>query len=178
MPSGTETDTLYSRADNAAVCVSHNGWLERAMTAANENACQNAESLPVPPIPRPIVISPLPINAAIASFIGTLRANYSGACSDIGPMNWAIAVRFLFYYKTTVRKRKSMIKELRANLNASVKDFRDLNTQSVYEGALKTFLNNLTAANREHYQMEMFMSTTFKVGDHVRWNSEAASPRR
>ncbi len=145
---GDTSDTVYPPSVRPSLCVTYKPtWVE---VPDGENLC-NRENLRIPPLPEVQVIAGfLGINLGIAALSRQLRMQFDIQCQKHGAYNWWYAMSILHAFRLDQRNRKQIIFALARNLGQQ--DFIDLDGNSVSEGARKTFLKNLTFANRQSFE--------------------------
>ena len=160
----------FSGATVPSVCVTYKPtWME---VTRNENLC-NTPGLKIPPLPQVQVIAGfLGINTSLAALSSYLRQQFDNACVKHGAYNWWWAMSVLHAFRIDQRNRKQIIKHLAESLSKNPNgDFFDLDGNSVFEGAKKTFEKNLTYSNKTRVQnFEMFNSLKGVAWD--KWLSE------
>ena len=132
------------------------------MTHNNQDLCRTY-NVPIPAVRNlPSVSGPLlGCMAGLwgAANFGTsqLQQEITASCPREGALNWLMAQIFLTHFRLDQADRKTMLRKI---YELSLKEGKDLDGQSIFEGAKKVFFNNLTEANREnvrglpHYGLE------------------------
>lgn len=145
---GDTSDTVYPPSVRPSLCVTYKPtWVE---VPEGENLC-NRENLRIPPLPEVQVIAGfLGINLGIAALSRQLRMQFDIQCQKHGAYNWWFAMSILHSFRLDQRNRKQVIFALARNLSQT--DPIDLDGNSITEGARKTFLKNLTFANRQSFE--------------------------
>ncbi|MCB0411507.1 MAG: Tad domain-containing protein [Bdellovibrionales bacterium] len=144
---GDLSETQYDMAVRPSVCVTYQPiWQE---VGKSENLC-NRTGLSIPPLPQVQVFAGfLGLNFQIAALSQRLRQQFEFACARHGAFNWWFAMSISHAFRLDQRNRRQLIYALANGLSGgSGGDFIDLNGDSVKDGALKTFLKNLTHENR------------------------------
>ncbi len=134
----------------ASVCVDHAGWKEIKNVDFNHpvNYCDALFSYK-PPVPTfNSIASFIGINTYLVGYFQKVADAVKKGCDDFGPLNWYTASLWLYEYKTAVRNRSEMIRTLAGQLSQPGKTFTDFKGGLVITGVRKTFLRNLTEANR------------------------------
>lgn len=129
-----------------AVCVTNFDVWESG--TPNDNFCKKQLTrIPAPPI-IPNIAPFNPLNAIISQFSQNVFTNFSASCSNFGAYNWWFGMNILTSFRMEQFNRKQVIYALADNLSGNEShDFTDINGQSVYAGARKTFVKNLTHEN-------------------------------
>ncbi len=133
-----------------AVCVDHAGWKE-VFVVDPPNPVDNckAPNTSMPGVPTfSVIASFLGINSYLQSFYGRVSDSVRTGCQAVGPLNWFTASIWLYEYKQAVLGRSNMIRAIAENLSKPGSQFLDLKSGPVIMGVKKTFLRNLTEANR------------------------------
>lgn len=127
------------------VCVTNQDiWLS---AGGDDNACKS-RNFEVPNIRVPSVIAGFnPINAIFAARAGYLQSEIANTCTAYAGDNWLFAAMIYASYWHDQRSRRELIKALANNLSRGETKMVDLNGDSLFEGAKKTFEKNLTATN-------------------------------
>lgn len=142
----------------SAVCVAHPVWSEFADIAQDTSYCQGLTTIQnIGTLDIPDAVANL-INGIVGAFTD-IGNQLAAECTTAGFVNWLFATQLLVSHRLDGAARKQMITRLSGALTESQSDFRDISGESVAEGARNTFLNNLTAGNREGSpQMNFFNS--------------------
>jgi hypothetical protein len=145
-------------------CLANQFWKEfKERSPQNENYCyQKYDSATVQiPIP-PVIAGWIGLNSQVAAFAGMAQNLQAMSCQNAAPLNWAWNIQILFAYKMSVAARKDTIRSLRQNLISA--DPKDLNNESIRQGALNTIANNLTEANRASFMANVDENFQFLNG--------------
>lgn len=144
---GELSESVYQHAIRPPLCVTYKPtWVE---VPDNQNLC-HSDGLRVPPLPQVRVFAGfLGINHQIAALSTRLIQQFQASCDYHGAFNWWFSMSIAHAFRLDQRNRRQLIYGLANNLSArSDGDFIDLNGDSVRQGALQTFRNNLTFENR------------------------------
>lgn len=131
------------------VCISNDLW-KRGIATNDENICETY-GLHIQPITG-ILQPPLPyqIESQMAYRLSRgLERDVGASCPKEGALNWLMTQFFLTHFRLDQRDRKVMMEEI---FNRSLKLGRDLDGNSIFEGAKKVFFNNLSQANKKNVQ--------------------------
>jgi hypothetical protein len=168
---GEMSDTPYPAGRAPALCVTYKPtWQE---VPPNESLC-NKPYLRIPALPEVKVIAGfLGINAAIAALSRQLIGQFNATCQDHGAYNWWFAMSIMHAYRLDQRNRKQVIYALAENLSGGQNgDFKDLDGNSVFEGAKQTFLKNLTYTNRQSVEEFTMMNSLEGLAPRTTWLPE------
>lgn len=149
--SGDITDLPFQFDPNSidpAVCVTHAGsWAD---VNPDESLCKKPATA-IPPLPKVRVIAGfLGFNYVFAALTDKLRATMANNCSQLGAYNWWYAMVIMQAFREDQRNRKQVINAIAKNLSGrGDNDFMDLDGNSVYDGALRTYQKNLTYSNSQ-----------------------------
>ena len=127
------------------VCISHNLW-KRGVKRDEENFCTtlNYKIEPVTPLR---IIGGFMVEAHLAArAITDLQSELKQSCPQEGALNWLMTQFFMTHFRLDQKDRKSMIKELYIK---TLYQGRDLDGESIFEGAKKVFCKNLSSANKK-----------------------------
>ncbi len=139
-------------AEQPAICITHTMWQDFMSGSDDDSLCRSALNK-ISELPKsPVIASFNPLNAVISSLIESIREGIKKNCDNGAAANWFFAAMANYAYRVDVGKRKEAFKKVAALLAADRNDFKDLDGQSVKEGALKTFKKNLTAGNRAAFE--------------------------
>ncbi len=136
--------------DMPAVCVDHPGWKEVFDVKPTDptDYCQSPTTQK-PGVPQYNVVAGwLGIHNTLANFFGKVTDSVIAGCNAVGPLNWFTASIWLYEYKQAVLMRSNLIRAIASNLSQPGATFTDLYSGPVIDGVRKTFLKNLTEANR------------------------------
>ena len=137
-----------------AVCVDHSGWLEVRNSDPDPDPTHAIDycktlNFQNPPVPTFTVIAGfVGINTALQGYFQRVANTVIDGCKAFGPLNWYTASLWLYEYKQSVRYRSEMIRALATNLSLPAKTMLDIRGRLIADGVRKTFLRNLTEANR------------------------------
>lgn len=142
------TEAPFPWSATPAICVTY--WPIWKGSPANENLCKRV-NINIPPLPTVQNLAPfLGINAAISALSQTLINQYNSQCERHGAYNYWFGAMSLMAFRVDQAQRKLAIFGLADNLSSgNPNDFLDIDGNSVYTGAFKTFEKNLTFANKE-----------------------------
>lgn len=150
--SGQYTDVPWGPAKIPKVCIVYKPqWKE---TPEGENLC-NTESLKIPKLPKVEVIAGfLPVNVGIAALSSKLIGQFNVQCQNKAAVDWYFAMSILHAFRLDQRNRMQVITGVANGMSKESKngDFVDLDGNSVMEGARRTFMKNLTYANRQSFE--------------------------
>lgn len=154
-PPPPDTLVTYEGLDAPGVCVTHDRW---AGQPQGSSMCRKANvHLPsFPKITAPFIAPMNPFNAIFASISNSLAAKAANNCEYLGAYNWWYAMAILQAYREDQKNRKIIIKALADNLGSD--DPKDLDGESIREGAEKTFRKNLTYSNSQSVQDFQFIN--------------------
>ncbi len=133
-----------------AVCVDHAGWAEIfAVDAAHPVNYCDSPTKTFPGVPNYNVIAGfIGINSYLQGYFSKVAASVKHACEYAGPLNWFTASIWFLEYKKSVFERSNMIRTIASNLSQPGSLVLDLKSGPIIMGVRKTFLKNLTEANR------------------------------
>lgn len=153
LPHPSRPNAPYPQSDEDAwppartpvLCITYQPiWLS---SGSGDNACKEVD-FNVTNIVIPRVIAPFtPTNAMFAAFARSLKRSIASTCSSYAGQNWLFGAFAYVAYMRDQQSRKELIRALARNLAKPAQDILDLKGESVYEGAKKTFLKNLTGPN-------------------------------
>lgn len=125
----------------------------------NDNLCKNVD-FRVTNIKIPKVIAPFsPINLVFEGLAKKLQQKIADTCTAYAGHNWLFASLAYVSFMFDQANRKELIRALARNMSRPMVEMVDLDGESVFEGAKKTFTKNLTGTNREsNPEFEMFNS--------------------
>lgn len=134
--------------DIPAFCVTYSPF--SPMPSDRESTCkdqsqQRTINLFTPP---PVIAGFMNINNAIRSSTQRALNEAISRCEYVGQFNYVILAEFMAAFNIDQAQRKELINMLSRGLSAGESDFRDISGDLASEGIRKTFLNNLTEANR------------------------------
>jgi len=142
-------------------CSNYQGWshLNEVENYCKRVGCLSPGNIPLPKVPNS-VLSGLIMPGLAGTVAATINLS-AGAVSSVRDQcrraarrSWITLATFIFAYKWDMMNRKSLIYGLSQGLSESESDFRDIDGQSVREGALKTFERNLSSPNLESFQTD------------------------
>lgn len=112
-----------------------------------DNPCKS-DKFTVPNIKDVPNLAPFnPINAIFSDFVKQTQNKIAESCQGYAGVNWYYAATIYAAYLKDQQSRKELIRALAANLAKKPQDILDLDGDSVFVGAQKTFLKNLTYPN-------------------------------
>ena len=128
------------------ICISHDLW-KRGIKPNGQNLCEIVGTYVTPVTPTPMV-APFMAEAHLAvGGTSTLMQEVSYSCPMEGALNGLMAQFFLSHFRLDQRDRKTMLREI---YKRSLKQGKDLDGQSIFDGAKKVFFNNLSRANKNN----------------------------
>lgn len=131
------------------ICISHQTW-RRGVRNSRLQLCE-LDGIRVPPI-RDFHIGAagfmIEVHLARATTL-QLQREVSVSCPAEGALNGLMAQFFLTHFRLDQRDRKTMLREI---YKRSLQEGKDLDGESIFEGAKKVFFNNLTEANKKNAQ--------------------------
>ena len=131
---------------NYFICISADLW-KRGIKEADQNLCKT-ESFTIPAIKNIPIVAPFMAEAYLTqSITRRLQEDLGKSCKGEGSLNWLITQIFLSHFRLDQKDRKLMLREI---YNRSLKQGKDLDGNSLFEGAKKVFFNNLSFANQEN----------------------------
>lgn len=141
----SDGDVWAPVAKTPVLCVTYQPiWLS---SGKGDNACKDV-NFRVQNIKIPKTIAPFtPSNAAFEALARSLQRAIAKTCTEYAGQNWLFGAFAYVSYMRDQQNRKELIRALARNLARPAKDILDLKGESVYEGAKKTFLKNLTSPN-------------------------------
>lgn len=135
------------------VCIGHTLW------GTQQNIC-HTDNLIIPEMPSGRVIMPIGILGAInvltALQVDRLKDSARADCESLGPLNFHLAITWISAYRFQVARSKELIRKYVEMLSADPSEFRDLTSQSVKMGTLKSLKYNLTRANEKSLEEDKF----------------------
>ena len=137
---------------NFTVCLSADIW-QRGIDQGVQNLCTNQQMSISTPQPVTVIFPIGPNLAAAASQIA-FTGSATRTCKGEGLINWIMTHLFLSQFRLDQKDRKMMI---RAIYKATLEQGRDLNGESIEEGARKTFEKNLTWVNKQNVSLATFV---------------------
>jgi len=156
----SKLEAPYHLGDSVpSVCIASSFWSGKS---SRQNLCHEAR-IRIPKFQEltliPGLFGPLAdLNERIAGIVKDAGQVIEHSCQTSGSINWAIAATWMISYRLEVGSRLKTIRALAAEVARSPEDFTDLDGRSAREGAEKTLSNNLTRANLEDYEFEIFNS--------------------
>ena len=135
---------------NYFVCVSHGSWI-RGLNHSKQNLCEKVD-VNIPAV-QPMFAGSLggPLLMGMSALWGSANASttalqneISDSCPREGTINWLMAQFFLTHFRLDQKDRKVMMRKI---YDLSLKQGKDLDGKSIFEGAKKVFKNNLSRAN-------------------------------
>lgn len=153
-PAGGKFADFY---DSPAFCITYVPF--RPMPPG-ENTCRQQATL------EPIKLFKSPAHiAGFISFSGVLRSTTEALitqavarCKIFGPYNYMILGRFVVAYNIDQADRMAVINKVSRALSESTDDFTDIDGESVKDGIKATLEKNLTSANRESLDFQVYNS--------------------
>jgi hypothetical protein len=148
---GDRSDILDPGAQFPTVCVTYNPtWV--GMVGTGDTVCKktnfSAPNLRIPPVIAPF----LPINMIFNQMATEFQDRIAKTCNSYSGLNWWFTSVMYISYMLDQANRKEIIRSMARNLARPMKEMVDLNGDSIFEGAEKTFRKNLTRTNRESIQ--------------------------
>ena len=128
------------------ICISHDLW-KRGLKPVGQNLCETVGTY-VPIVTPTPMVAPFMAEAHLA--VGgtrTLIEEVSRSCPMEGALNGLMAQFFLSHFRLDQRDRKAMLREI---YHRSLKVGKDMDGQSIFDGAKKVFFNNLSRANKNN----------------------------
>ena len=121
------------------------------------------------------------VGSAVNSAITASNTNLGDKCKRGTQFGARLLAKFVNAYRVDTNNRSQMIKLLLANLSGSKDMFLDLNGQKVFDGAQKTFQNNLTEANaasiKNTFNVLNGLSDDFGAGKDCKYDAATGSSR-
>ncbi|MCB0366129.1 MAG: Tad domain-containing protein [Bdellovibrionales bacterium] len=144
-----KTEGPFPNTATPSICVTY--WPIWKNTPQNENLCKKPV-VNIPPLPSVQNLAPfLGINSMISSLSQSLINQYNSQCERHGAYNYWFGAMALMSFRVDQAHRKMAIFGLADALsNGNPDDFLDIDGNSVYTGAFKTFEKNLTFSNKEN----------------------------
>ena len=134
---------------NYFVCISNKVW-NRGIGTSTQNLCIK-KGVHIPSITDPISVGGL--DPSMTVLVGTatditnkLRYDANWTCPMEGGLNWLMTQIFLTHFRLDQGDRKTMLREI---YKKTLQEGKDLDGKSIFEGAKKVFLKNLTEANKK-----------------------------
>ena len=130
------------------ICISSDLW-KRGINTNGVNICKTIGYV-IPPIENLPIVAPFLVEAHIVAGISNLlQADVIASCNKEGALNWLMAQFFLTHFRLDQRDRKVMLRQI---YEKSLKEGLDLDGKSIFEGAKKVFINNLSQANKDSFE--------------------------
>ncbi|MCC6137235.1 MAG: Tad domain-containing protein, partial [Bdellovibrionaceae bacterium] len=149
---GEETQSYFERIPGRhipGVCIGSSLWHEYKITEQNATVslCQNLDQFSA--VPPTGGSDPFGFTAGLDAFLDRVRGEIEEKCKVVGVLNWQVAASWYLAYVHEATKRKEMIDAIATNMSLPAQEMTDFIGQSVYQGARKTFTNNLTEPQRQ-----------------------------
>lgn len=140
------SDRPYAEAVTPMACASYRPvWQD---IAEGEDSLCKQKNLNIPQITvAPVIAAFNPINAIYAQFARRMQERINETCNSYGGYNYLYVNLIKFLYRQDQFRLKQSILAIAENLARPAQQMLDLNGATVYQGANKTFLKNLTYEN-------------------------------
>ena len=126
------------------LCIGHNLW-KRGISGDGQNLCTKY-GINIPEITDLAVVAPFMPEAHLArTGVDKLQSQVNASCPKEGALNWLMTQFFLTHFRLDQKDRKSMLLTI---YERTLKEGKDLDGKSIFKGAKKVFLNNLTKDNK------------------------------
>ena len=126
------------------VCIGHEVW-KREISGDGQNLCTKL-GYDIPKITDLAVVAPFMPEASLTRRgVDKLQDQVNESCPKEGALNWLMTQFFLTHFRLDQKDRKSMLLTL---YEQTLKEGKDLDGKSIFEGARKVFFNNLTKDNK------------------------------
>ena len=142
------------------VCISHNLW-KRGVSKSDQNLCIQV-GVDIPPVTNLQIVAGFMAEAHLAAGgVDKLQKEVAVSCPAEGALNWLMTQFFMTHFRLDQKDRKVMLQEI---YNRTLKEGKDLEGESLFEGAKQVFYGNLTKSNQEnvkglsHYGLQEFNS--------------------
>jgi hypothetical protein len=134
-------------AKTPVLCVTYQPiWMS---SGSGDNACKTTNFV-VRNIEIPKTIAPFtPTNLIFEGLARRLQQKIAASCTEYAGQNWLFGALSFVSYMRDQQNRKELIRALARNMMQPADKMVDLNGESVFEGARKTFMKNLTTSNFE-----------------------------
>ena len=127
------------------VCISHDLWKRGVSSNSFMNLC-NKLGVNIPPVTELNVSAGFMAEAWLAAGgVRELQREVSASCPAEGALNWLMTQFFMTHFRLDQKDRKVMIEEI---YNKTLKEGKDLDGESIFEGSAKVFCKNLSQANK------------------------------
>tara|TARA_B100001248_G_scaffold261804_1_gene254378 strand:+ start:2686 stop:4629 length:1944 start_codon:yes stop_codon:yes gene_type:complete len=141
-----QQDKAWSAPDDVSLCMTNRNWKYNKISPRDtENICAKGQNISIPAIKDMNLSSFFPWDKEAEDIIKDMRRGQLDTCEGMGMFNFQVALSYLAAYRFQVGKRQSLIKKLVGRL----KNFEDLDGNSIKEGMKKTLRANLTRANQQ-----------------------------
>jgi hypothetical protein len=117
---------------------------------SDQTLCKyTTETMKIAGMKVPEFVGAIALHQQVADQIKIARDHADHDFVDGGVRNFRLLTFFVVLFRTDVKNRKLIIKQLAEQLSARDDDFKDLEGGSVFAGVKKTFYNNLTVDNSD-----------------------------
>ena len=131
-------------ANSTALCITYGPiWKD----APADNVCKS-QNFSVPNIEIPKIVAPfLPFNFLFRNYARSVQDSIAQTCNGYAGNNWLFTASIFTSYLLDQMRRKETIYALARNLAREPREIVDLEGDTIFSGAEKTFRKNLTAPN-------------------------------
>lgn len=151
-PNSTEPHNDFDNQKPAVFCMAIDDlFLTRGLEnkPSQQNLCKNATpQMSIAGMKVPEFVGAIAFHKSVTEGIQKARDQADNDFIDGGVRNFRLLTLFVTLYRSDVKNRKAIIKELAKQLSHKADDFKDLEGGSTRVGVQNTFFNNLTEDNK------------------------------